>query len=103
MRLTNITNAININMDLIVLILEFNSRNKDASGGDAVKKAIETAKRKGKYFDFTNDRDGLKTIIVFTDGIVCGYSYKKETIISKINEGIVKTGKTTKKSTAKET
>ena len=102
MTLTSISTACCINSDRIAMILEANNYDSRANNIDeTIKNTIASAKKKGKYYDITNDRDGLKTIVVYTDGLVCGFSLTQSKLIEKIMSNIYKPVRNTKTGTTK--
>lgn len=102
MTLTSVSTACCINTDLITMILEANNYDSRANNIDeTIKNTVAFAKKKGRYYDMTNERDGLKTVVVFSDGIVCGFSLTQNKFIEKIMSNIYKPVRNSKANASK--
>ncbi len=94
MELINITNALSINVDHIdqVLFLPYYVKSSKTNNTyNTIKNIVIHAKRHYKYYDYTNNRDGVKTIIILINGDVCALSLSSEKLLPVLK------GKTSKK------
>ena len=84
MKLVKVTEALTINIDYIVQILAISHNTKASKSShtySTIQATVNQAKKHYRYFDYTNERDGIKTIIILTNGDVCGTSLTSEKLI----------------------
>lgn len=98
MKMVYIIEAFSINADLVesVFYPAYNVRTSRSSHSyETIQKKIDYARRYNRFFDFTNERDKIKSLLLMTDGNVYATSLTRE----KIEDAIANKRKPKTKST----
>ena len=83
MKLADISEVLSVNNEKIEIVL-YPVRNAKVSRSshayETIRSKVAYARKRQKFYDFTNDRDGIKSLMVFSSGIVIATSLTREKI-----------------------
>lgn len=85
--IVDITETLSLNTNQIDVILYpvYNARiSKSSHAFDTIQSKVDLAQKQNRFFDFTNKRDGIKSLIVLSDGTVIGTSLTRDVIAFKL-------------------
>lgn len=85
--IVNINEALSVNTNQIDIVLYpvYNMRkSKSNKAYDTFQTKVELSKKDKKFYDFTNSRDGIKSLIVLSDGLTIATSLTREAITLKL-------------------